>query len=411
VTSARDTPPDPSAVEFFEKRIRPLLSENCFGCHSGSSKPIQAGLRLDSRAAMLRGGGRGTALTPGAPETSLLIKALRASGAPQMPPKGRMPEESIALLERWVRQGAIWPGSAAAPANPTKKPAFNLKQRAAAHWSWKPVRMPSVPSPRDPKWVRNPIDAFILSKLESRGLRPAPPADKRALIRRVTFDLIGLPPTPAEVEAFLADKSPDAYERVVDRLLASPHYGERWARHWLDLVRYAETYGHEGDYEKPNAYQYRDYVIRALNADVPYNQFVKEHIAGDLIAKPRRDSRLGFNESILGTGFWWLGEGTHSPVDLLQDEADRIDNQIDVFGKAFLGLGLGCARCHDHKFDAISTKDYYALAGFLRSSRYQQTALANPDAMKPAVDALESIAARRDDLLKRAVSAGRSNPI
>src|SRR5207302_9116366 len=195
-------------------------------------------------------------------------------------------------------------------------------------------------------------------------------------------DRIGRPTTPAEVDAFLHDTSPNAYEKVVDRLLASPHYGERWARHWLDLVRYAETYGHEADYDKPGAYQYRDYVIRAMNADVPYDQFVAEHIAGDLVPDPRRNPEKGFNESILGTGFWWLGEGTHSPVDLLQDESDRLDNQIDVFGKAFLGLSLGCARCHNHKFDAISTKDYYALTGFLRSSRYQLAVLDCPQRLQ-----------------------------
>ncbi len=190
-------------------------------------------------------------------------------------------------------------------------------------------------------------------------------------LRRVYFDLIGLPPTPAEIEAFLADRSPIAFEKVVDRLLASPHFGERWGRHWLDLVRYAETFGHEFDPPIPNAHQYRDYVIRALNADVPYDQFVREHVAGDLI-KPRLNPAGGFNESILGTGFWFFGEQVHSPVDIRGDEADRIDNKIDVFGKTFLALTVSCARCHDHKFDAISQKDYYALSGFILSSSYRQ---------------------------------------
>ncbi len=282
--------------------------------------------------------------------------------------------------------------------------AFNLKDRAARHWAWHPIRLPRVPTVKNRAWVRSPVDAFVLSRLEASGMSPAPPADRRTLIRRVTFDLIGLPPTPDEVDAFVRDRSAHAFERVVDRLLASPHYGERWARHWLDLVRFAETYGHEGDYEKPGAFQYRDYVIRAINADVPYDRFVMEHVAGDLIGSPRRNPELGFNESILGTGFWWLGEGTHSPVDLLQDESDRIDNQIDVFGKAFLGLGLGCARCHNHKFDAISTKDYYALAGFLRSSRYQLTAMDCPERLKAELAALELLSVRRDAVLLHAAA-------
>ncbi len=189
------------------------------------------------------------------------------------------------------------------------------------------------------------------------------------MIRRLSFDLIGLPPAPTEIEAFLTDHSPVAYEKLVERLLASPHYGERWARHWLDLVRFAETAGHEYDYEIPNAFRYRDYVIRALNADLPYDQFVIEQIAGDLLERPRRNPSGGFNESILGTAFYLLGEGTHSPVDVREEEMRRIDNQIDVLSKTFLGLTVACARCHDHKFDPITSKDYYALAGFLHSSR------------------------------------------
>src|SRR5205085_2645286 len=238
-------------------------------------------------------------------------------------------------------------------------------------WSFRAVVMPALPRVRDSAWCVSAIDRFVLAKLEARGLRPAPPADRRSLIRRVTFDLIGLPPTPEEVEAFVRDRSPNAYEKVVDRLLASPHYGERWGRHWLDLVRYAESRGHESDYTIPNAWQYRDYVVRALNADVPYDRFVTEHLAGDLLARPRLNPATGGNESVVGTGFWFLGEEVHSPVDIRQDETDRLDNRIDVFGKTFLALTISCARCHDHKFDAISTKDYYALMGFLQSSSYR----------------------------------------
>jgi hypothetical protein len=224
---------------------------------------------------------------------------------------------------------------------------------------------------RDAAWARSPIDHFLLARLEEKGLAPAPDAEKPALIRRATFDLTGLPPAPAEVEAFLADDSPGAFAKVVDRLLASPAFGERWARHWLDLARYAETRGHESDYPAPNAWQYRDYVIRALNADVPYDKFVTEHLAGDLVEEPRVDPATGLDESILGTGFWFLGEQVHSPVDIRLDQADRFDNMIDVFGKTFLGLTLACARCHDHKFDAISAKDYYASMGMLEGASYR----------------------------------------
>ncbi|MCS6776715.1 MAG: DUF1549 and DUF1553 domain-containing protein, partial [Chthonomonadaceae bacterium] len=235
-----------------------------------------------------------------------------------------------------------------------------------------------------------PIDAFILARLEAKGLRPAPEADRRTLIRRAYYDLLGLPPTPEEVEGFVRDRAADAWERVVDRLLASPHYGERWARHWLDLVRYAETDGHEFDFEKPGAFEYRDYVIRAFNADVPYDQFVREHIAGDLLPRPRLHPQEKFNESLIGTAFWWLGEGKHSPVDLRVDEAERVDNQIDVFGKAFLAQTIACARCHDHKFDAISTQDYYALSGFLKGSRYQVADLTPPERLQPIVQELSA---------------------
>ena len=225
---------------------------------------------------------------------------------------------------------------------------------------------------KDEHWPADPLDRFILAKLEANGLAPAAEADRRTLIRRGYFDLIGLPPPPEEVERFVKDSSPDAWAKVVDQLLASSQFGERWGRHWLDLVRYAETRGHEFDYPAPDAWQYRDWVIRALNADVPYNQFVTEQIAGDLLPNPRRDATGRVNESVLGTGFWYLGEWLHSPVDIRQDETDRVDNQIDVMTKTFLGLTVGCARCHDHKFDAIATKDYYALAGFLHSSSYRE---------------------------------------
>jgi hypothetical protein len=354
----------PQSVEFFENKIRPVLVEHCAKCHGADARRIKGGLRLDSRAALLRGGDSGPAVLPGDPAKSRLIEAITYKNVElQMPPKGKLPSGVIADLVAWVQGGAVWPE--ARPQATRTLQAFDLAGRRADHWAWHPVRRPDVPAVKDRLWPRGPVDAFVLKKLEDNGLAPALPADGRTLLRRVTFAITGLPPTPEEIDAFLGDQSPRSLETVVDRLLSSPGYGERWARHWLDLVRYADSKGHEFDYSTPNAWQYRDYVIRALNDDVPYNQFVLEHVAGDCLKTPRRNRADGFNESVLGTGFWLLGEEVHSPVDIRQDLADRIDNRIDVLTKTFLGLTVSCARCHDHKFDAISTNDYYALFGIL----------------------------------------------
>jgi cytochrome c553 len=380
-------PADPTALEFFEKEVRPLLVARCQTCHG--EKKQKGELRLDSIEAILAGGRTGPAIVPGKPGESLLIEAINYGELYQMPPKSKLPPREIATLTRWVELGAPWP--AHAPARAAGRPSeFDLKARAR-HWSFQPLR-PSAPPPvMASDWPASPIDRYILAALEARGLAPAPEADRRTLIRRVTFDLIGLPPTPAEVEAFVADRRPGAYERLVDRLLASPHYGERWARHWLDLVRFAETAGHEFDYDAPDAYRYRDYVVRAFNNDVPYDQLVVEHVAGDLLDPPRTHPALRFNESVLGTGFFFLGEGTHSPVDLREDEAARVDNQIDVLSKAFLGLTVACARCHDHKFDPITTKDYYALYGYLQSSRHHHAFIDPPERFAVPVAELERL--------------------
>jgi hypothetical protein len=369
---AGEKTPDPAAVEFFEKKVRPVLAERCFACHSTTAKKKRGGLTLDSRAAILKGGDSGPALAAGDPEKSLLVKAIRYRDPDlRMPPKSRLAEAEVAALTAWVKMGAPWPEDRG-PKTVAGGHRFDLHQRKQSHWAWQPIRPPqALPPVKDMPWPHCAVDRFVLAGLEAKGLRPAPAADRRTLIRRVSFDLTGLPPTPAEVEAFVKDTSPEAFAKVVDRLLAAPAFGERWGRHWLDLVRYAESRGHEFDYPVPNAYQYRDYVIRAFNADVPYDQLVREHIAGDLLPEPRLHPKDGFNESILGTGFWFLGEELHSPVDIRQDKADRFDNRIDVLSKTFLGLTVSCARCHDHKFDAISQKDYYALFGFLESSGYR----------------------------------------
>ncbi len=424
--AARAEAQSPEALEFFEKRIRPALAEHCHKCH-GTEKQ-KGHLRLDSRAAILKGGDSGPALVPRDKNKSLMLKAI-GYGDPElrMPPRGKLPDTVIADLTKWIQLGAPWPDDAKNQKLAATRE-FDLKTRNR-HWSLLPLQ--PVPVPPALKnggakgaWVQVPIDAFIRAKLDEKGLAPAPPADPRTLLRRVYFDLIGLPPTPAEVAEFVAAWEAASAQRqansgvrtqysvlenVVDRLLASPHYGERWARHWLDLVRYAESQGHEFDFEIADAWKYRDYVIRAFNDDVPYDQFVREHIAGDLLPNPRRRSEKGtqnfLNESILATGFWWMGEAKHSPVDSRADQADRIDNQIDVFGKAFLGMTIACARCHDHKFDAISTKDYYALAGFLQSARPDRAFLDSVQQRQRALEPLRKTRAAIQDLLPRQQAA------
>ncbi len=378
---------DSLSLEFFEKEVRPLLTAKCLGCHGPQKQ--KGGLRLDSRTSALAGGDSGPAIIPGKPGESRLVDAINYGETVQMPPKSKLPASEVATLTKWVAMNAPWPDD-----GPTKSvetgPASAAWKKRTEHWSLEPLRKTDDPKVLNTAWPKGFIDRFLLNGLEANGLKPAPDTDRRSWLRRVTFDLIGLPPRPEEVETFVADRSADAFETVVERLLASPQYGERWGRHWLDLVRYSETSGHEFDYEIPDAWRYRDYVTRAFNADLPFDQFVTEHLAGDLLPNPRRNAD-GTNESILGTGFFFLVEGTHSPVDVREEEASRIDNQIDVFGKAFLGMTLACARCHDHKFDAITTKDYYSLSGYLKSSRHQHAFLDAPERIGGKATELEAI--------------------
>lgn len=390
-TKTKPSPTRPSSAEldFFEKKVRPLLAEHCYSCHSVDAKKVQAGLLVDSRTSLLAGGDSGEAIVPGDADDSLLVEAVRYESY-EMPPQGKLPDADIETFERWVEMGAPWPEEPA-PASKAAQPEFNLQQRKAEHWVWQPIEKPAVPQVRDTSWPNNDVDHFILHHLEQENFKPARDASRSALVRRLFFDLIGLPPSPDEVDAFLRDETPTALQSLVDRLLASPHFGERWGRHWLDVVRYAESRGHEFDNDAPNAYQYRDYVIRALNEDVPYDQFVREHIAGDLLKLPRLHPKLGFNESILGTGFWFLGEWVHSPVDIRKDESDRFDNMIDVMSKAFLGVTVSCARCHDHKFDAISTADYYSLTGFLQSSDFRQVRFESIEKNRSLADRLHEL--------------------
>jgi hypothetical protein len=413
---ATSTPPahanEPSAaeaLEFFERDIRPLLVEHCYSCHSAIAEKLQAGLLVDSREALLQGGDSGEAIVPGNTDDSLFIQAVRYESY-EMPPKGKLPDDVIKKFERWVEMGAPWPAEDS-PTKQAAEPKFDLEARKAQHWVWQPIQTPTLPTVKDQTWPRSELDRFILARLEEAQLHPSADTDRTALLRRLYLDLIGLPPSPDQIKAFLADQSPQAVERVVDELLQSAHFGERWGRHWLDLVRYAESRGHEFDNDARNAYQYRDYVIRAFNADVPYDQLVREHIAGDLLETPRLNPDQGFNESILGTGFWFLGEWVHSPVDIRKDESDRFDNMVDVMSKTFLGVTVSCARCHDHKFDAISTADYYSLCGFLQSSDFRQVPFESLEHNRRIASKLADLDARYRKTLEDALSLTPTNQI
>ena len=365
----------PDQLAFFEKNVRPLLAEKCYACHSAKTMAMGE-LRLDSKAAVLRGGSRGAAIVPSDPDASLLVKAIRYRTIDlRMPPTGKLADNEIADIETWIEMGAPDPrGDEPAPQVTEKK--IDL-EGGRQFWSFQPVRDPALPEVRDPAWVRTDVDRFVLAKLASNRFEPAAEADRRTLLRRLTFDLTGLPPSPEEIDQFLSDSAPNAYEKVVDRLLASPHYGERWGRHWLDLVRWAETNGHEFDNNKLDAWRYRDYVIDAFNSDLPYNQFLKEQIAGDLM--PERLSADGVHAvNPIASGTFWLWEVLNSPTDSVKARADQIDNQIDVISKATQGLTVACARCHDHKFDPIPTADYYSMFGIFQSTHMSEKCVDSP---------------------------------
>ncbi len=376
-----------AGLEHFEKKIRPLLAENCYACHGADAPSVFANLRLDSRAGLLRGGDSGPAVVPGDPAASLLLRAVRGEAKSLMPPTGRLDADQIADLAAWVAAGSPWPDEQALGL-PDPSEAFDLERRRREHWAWQPVRPTSPPTVRNEDWSQSTVDRFVLARLEEKGLEPAPSADRHTLLRRLSFALTGLPPTPKEIADFLQDDSSRAEETVVERLLSSPHFGERWARHWMDLFRYTESHGSEGDPDIPEAWRYRDYLIRAFNDDVPYDQLVREHLAGDLLPEPRYNEALGLNESLLGTAQYRMIEHGFQPVDPWEDRVKWTDNQIDVVSKAFQGLTVTCARCHDHKFDAISQSDYYALFGVLGSARPVQRAVDSPDLLRRHQDAL-----------------------
>ncbi|HAV61858.1 MAG TPA: hypothetical protein DCY13_05795, partial [Verrucomicrobiales bacterium] len=358
--------PTPEQLTFFENKIRPMLIEHCYECHSATATKIKGGLVLDSRAGVQKGGDTGPAVTPGLPDASLLIQALRhASEDLAMPPKKKLPPQVIADFEAWVKMGAPDPRDTDTLAAVKAKDAIDWN-KAREWWSFKPLTAPKVPAVKNAKWPVNDIDRFILAKQEAAQLQPAPDAEARALIRRVTYDLTGLPPTPEEVAAFLADKSTDAYAKVVERLLASPRYGERWGRHWLDVVRYADTAGDNSDYPIPQMHRYRDWVIAAFNRDQPYDEFVRDQLAGDLRGGATDAERFA---RIIATGYLANSRRFGSRVDDYPQHL-TIEDTIDNLGRSFLGITVSCARCHDHKFDPVSQRDYYGLYGIFHSTRY-----------------------------------------
>lgn len=379
-------------VEFFEKKVRPLLIERCHSCHSTKAKKQKGGLLLDSRESILKGGDSGPAVVPGQVGKSLLVQAIRyEKDHVQMPPKGKLPLGELAILEEWVKRGAVYPGPVETA---TMKGSINLVE-ARKFWSFQPPRVMPLPPVRDSAWPQRRIDTFILAEQEKHQLAPSPRADRRTLIRRASFDLIGLPPTPEEVEAFVNDPRPDAYERLVERLLASPQHGERWARFWLDLVRYCDVAESWAE-TKGQAWLYRDWVVQALNDDLPFDQFVQRQLAADLMPElpPRDRAALGF----LGLSPTYWKELKLDPDVIKAVVAEEWEERIHALGSTFLGLTLACARCHDHKFDPVSMHDYYALAGVFASTRQADLAVVPEAQVAPAQQARVKVRSLQDEM-------------
>ncbi len=353
---------DKAAIKFFETKVKPILAANCFKCHGGEAK-IKGGLRLTNRASILKGGDSGPAVSLKRTTESVLIEAINYRDL-EMPPKGKLPQQDIDILTAWVKRGLPWTPGDKDGVSATKKHEPAVTDEAKQFWSFQRVKRPESPSVEDSDWIANPIDAFILAKLEAANIKPAPRAEKTALLRRAYYDLTGLPPSPEAVDEFLAEKSPKAFEHVVDRLLDSQHYGERWGRHWLDLVRYAETDSYERDGAKPSVWRYRDYVIRSLNDDKPYDQFIIEQLAGDELENMT-------HEQLIATGYYRLGIWQDEPVDAVQELYEDLDDIVTTTGQVFLALTINCCRCHDHKLDPIPQRDYYRFMAFFHGiNRY-----------------------------------------
>jgi hypothetical protein len=369
---SKSSEPTAEQIRFFENKIRPLLANSCYDCHNEDLQ--ESDLRLDTLAGMLTGGKAGPALLPGNSKGSLIVTAVSyRDNDLKMPPEEKLSDAQIADLTKWVEVGAPHPDTGKVKVQHAS--GIDLK-KGRQHWAFQPFVKHEVPAVSDSAvsnsaQVNNPIDAFLLAQLDEKNITPVPTADKRTLIRRATFDLIGLPPTPHEVDVFLADTSADAFRKVIDRLLASPHYGERWGRHWLDVVRYADSNGLDENIAHGNAWRYRDYVVNSLNADKPYNQFLTEQLAGDLI--DAGDDFSARRDNLIATGYLVLGPKVLAEVDESKMEMDIVDEQLDTIGRGLIGLTMGCARCHDHKFDPIAQKDYYALAGIFKSTRAMES--------------------------------------
>ena len=356
--------PDPAKVEYFEKKVRPILADHCYGCHSADTRPA-GNLRVDDRNGLLTGGNKGPAVVPGEPGKSLLVaRVTQKDEKKRMPLEGKhLTDEQVDVLRQWIADGAAWP-AVRVPAS-LGKPKPEYEKLKKEHWAWQPLTKPTVPAVNDAAWAKDDVDRFLLAKLDAKGLKPVADADKVTLLRRVTFDLSGLPPTPAEIDAFVTDDSPKAFEKVVDRLLASGAFGERWGRHWLDVARFGESTGPSRNIPYPHAWKYRDYVIDAVNADVPFDRFVREQIAGDLL--PATDDK-DRDRQLTATGFLALGVKDVNQRFKVRFVMDNVDEQIDAVTRSVLGLTVSCARCHDHKFDPVPTTDYYALAGVFTST-------------------------------------------
>ncbi len=414
--SPPEQPISEEQLKFFENDVRPLLVDHCFKCH-GSQKQW-AGLRLDSRAAVLKGGDSGPAVIPHRPDASLLIRAVRHEDENlQMPQDEKLSDRQIETLVQWVAMGAPFPEAAVS----------EHRVRDPNHWAFQPPAAVQVPEVQDAGWAQSDLDRFVLARLEAEQLLPAPRADRRTLIRRITFDLTGLPPTPEELDAFLNDERPDAYAQLVDRLLESPAYGERWGRHWLDVARYADSNGLDENIAHGNAWRYRDYVVRSINSDKPFDRFISEQIAGDLLESATDDER---SELLIATGFLSIGPKVLAEVNQPKMRMDIVDEQIDTVGRVFLGMTFGCSRCHDHKFDPIDTADYYGLAGIFRSTRTMDTytkvakwhehALTTPEAALQQAEyesqiatqkqAIEALVAQADATARASLTGDQSAP-
>src|SRR5579863_3758446 len=368
-------------ADFFENKVRPILANSCYDCHDETAK---SGLRVDSKAAFEKGGKRGAPVVPGDPDKSLLIAAVRQAGELKMPKGGRLHDDEIATLVQWVKMGAPWPNTPSSAIASTTAKTGTITDKQRAFWSFQPLKTVTPPPIADAKyahWARTPIDRFILSGLQAAGLKPAAEADRRTLIRRVTFDVTGLPPTQDEVQAFVNDKSANAWEKVVDRLLASPRYGERWGRHWLDVARYAEDDVRGLDPKRrgympfQGAYRYRDWVIKAFNDDLPYDKFVTVQMAGDKLPYKSENER---NENLVATTYLGAGPWVWDQAEPIQGRADERNERVDAVTRGLLGLTVACARCHNHKYDPIAQRDYYKVVGIFASSTYEEYPVVSP---------------------------------